>query len=69
MKRAWTEVALGETCRFETGTFPTIKSVLGEFPSVIPFCDEAGNNLDCEEEIRILPLQDLAEALNLENSP
>ena len=37
---------------------------------VVPFCEEdGGNDLDCEEEIRILPLQDLAEAINFEKSP
>ncbi|MBC2601010.1 helix-turn-helix domain-containing protein [Puniceicoccus vermicola] len=35
---------------------------------VVPFYDEEGDSLDCEEEIRILPLQDLAEAINLENN-
>jgi len=35
MKRGWTEVALGDVCRFEKGTSPTMKTLPGKFPLVV----------------------------------
>lgn len=35
MKKGWTEVALGEACRFEKGTSPTLKTEAGPYPLVV----------------------------------
>lgn len=35
MKAGWTEIALGEVCRFEKGTSPTLKTEPGPYPLVV----------------------------------
>lgn len=35
MKNGWNEVTLGELCRFERGTSPTMKTEAGEYPLVV----------------------------------
>lgn len=35
MKKGWTEVTLGESCRFEKGTSPTLKTESGPYPFVV----------------------------------
>lgn len=35
MKKLWSELSLGELCRFEQGTSPTLKTEPGEYPLVV----------------------------------